>query len=297
MTSNNPSKMKVQDRQAVIRRVTALLQKRYGRSQPKEQRDVLHTLLFAITLENTSHTAAEAALNKLIGAFHDLNEIRVSSITEIESLLTDVPASDWKALRIREALQYTFEKHYAFDLDALKRKTMDLAEKQLAKVGYITPFARNYVLQHSLGSHVIPVDDVTRDVLQWLGLAPRGHDVEATSDEVKSAVRKQDSPAFCFLLRQLVTDAKYAGTFTAASAGEDDGDGAAVVERFKQHLAHPPKPVKKPLKKSHKRPPAAARAAKRGRGAATGAVRKRVTKPKAPGSPRRSRRGEATSPG
>ena len=291
MTSQNPAKMKVQDRQAVIRRVTALLQKKYGRSQPKEQRDVLHTLLFAITLENTSHAAAETALTRLIAAFHDLNEIRVSSITEIESLLTDVPGSDWKALRIREALQYTFEKHYAFDLEALKRKTMDLAEKQLAKVGYITPFVRNYVLQHSLGSHVIPIDDATRDVVQWLGLAPRGADVEVTADEVKAAVRKQDAPALCFLLRQLVTDAKYAGTFTAATAGEDDGDGAAIIDRFKQHLAHPPKLAKKPLKKSHKRPPAAARAEKRGRStAASATVRKRVSKPKAAGAPRRGKR-------
>jgi endonuclease III len=292
MTSHNSSKMKASDRQVVIRRVTALLQKRYGRSQPKEQRDVLHTLLFAITLENASHTAAETALTRLIGAFHDLNEIRVSSITEIESLLKDVPGSDWKALRIREALQYTFEKHYSFDLDALKRKTMDLAEKQLAKVSHLTPFARNYVLQHSLGSHVIPVDDATRDVVHWLGLAPKGAGIDATADEVKAAVRKQDAPAFCFLLRQLVTDVKYAGTFTAATGAGDDGDadGAAIVERFKRHLAHPPKVTKKTVKKSHKRPPVATRAAKRGRSAAPATVRKRVSKPKATGGQRRTRR-------
>jgi endonuclease-3 len=109
MTSNNPRKMKASDRQVVIRRVTGLLQKRYGRSVPKSQGDVLHTLLFGITLENAAQPAAEAALARLIAAFHDLNEIRVSSIAEIEALLSGVPAADWLALRIREALQFTFE--------------------------------------------------------------------------------------------------------------------------------------------------------------------------------------------
>ena len=173
MTSNNPRKMKAADRQVVIRRVTALLQKRYGRSRPEVAgRRAAHAPVRHHAGERRRSTAAEAALARLIAAFHDLNEIRVSSIAEIEALLSGVPAADWKALRIREALQFTFEKHYSFDLDSLKRKTMDLAEKQLAKVAYLTPFARNYVLQHSLGSHVIPIDDATREVILWLGLAP-----------------------------------------------------------------------------------------------------------------------------
>lgn len=289
MTSSNSRKMKASDRQAVIRRVTLLLQKKYGRTVPKSQRDVLHTLLFAITLENSPHADAEAALNRMIAAFHDLNEIRVSSINELEALLAGVSSPDWKALRIREALQFTFEKYYSFDLDNLKRKTMDIAEKQLAKVAYLTPFARNYVLQHSLGSHVIPVDDATRAAVQWLGLASAEADNEAAAEELKSAVRKQDGFLFCYLLHEFVTDPKYAGTFAKAArpAVDEDDDGAAIAERLKRHIASPPRPTKKTVKKSHKRPPAAGRTAKRSR-ASGGAVSKRVTKPKSSGSQRRS---------
>jgi len=295
MTSTNSRKMKSSDRQAVIRRATTLLQKRYGRSVPKTQRDVLHTLLFAITLENAAQEAAEAALTNLLGGFHDLNEIRVSSIAELESLLAGVPQADWKALRIREALQFTFEKYYIFDLETLKRKTMDLAEKQLAKVAYLTPFARNYVLQQSLGSHVIPVDDATQAVIHWLGLAPREAGNEATGEEIKSAIRKQDAPLFCHLLRELVTDRRYAGTFTPANSPMATGepDAGVAVERLKQHMAHPPRATKKLVKKSRKRPPVASRAAKRSRtggGTGGGTVRKRVTKPKASGSQRRAER-------
>lgn len=282
MTTPSSRKMKASDRQAVIRRVTSLLQKRYGRSVPKSNRDVLQTLLFGITLENASHEAAEAALANLIGGFHDLNEIRVSSITELEGLLAGVPQADWKALRIREALQFTFEKYYNFDLEPLRRKTMDIAEKQLAKVAYLTPFARNYVLQQSLGSHVVPVDDATRVVIQWLGLAAPDTDNDSSAEEVKSAVRKPDAPMFCHLLRALVTDRRYAGTFAMSNSPVADGDpdGAVAVEKLKQHMAHPPRPTKKAVKKSRKRPPVADRTAKRSRaGGAT--VRKKVSKPKA----------------
>jgi endonuclease III len=288
MTTSSSRKMKASDRQAVIRRVTSLLQKRYGRSLPKSNRDVLQTLLFGITLENASQEAAEAALANLIAGFHDLNEIRVSSITELEGLLTGVPQADWKALRIREALQFTFEKYYNFDLEPLRRKTMDIAEKQLAKVAYLTPFVRNYVLQHSLGSHVVPVDDATRVVIQWLGLASPDANNDSAAEEVKSAVRKQDAPLFCHLLRALVTDRRYAGTFTPANSplAEGDPDGALAVERLKQHMAHPPRVAKKSVKKSRKRPPVAHRTAKRSR-TAGGTVRKKVSKPKVSGSRRR----------
>ena len=291
MSNTSPrSKMKASDRQAVMRRVVSQLQKRYGRSVPKSQRDVLHTLLFAIILENTPHDDAEAALDRLISSFHDLNEIRVSSIVEIEALLDGVPDPDWKALRIRESLQYTFEKHYSFDLEALKRKTMDVAEKQLAKIAYLTPFARSYVLQHSLGSHVIPIDDSTRAVVHWLGLAAAGADNDATAEELKSAVRKQDAPLTCHLLHELVTDRKYAGTFSIKTAGDgEEPDGSTAVDRLKRHLARPPRTAKKKtVKKSRKRPPAKATAAKRSRKSskAKKTVRKRVSKPKASKSSR-----------
>lgn len=288
MTTPSSRKMKASDRQSVIRRVMSLLQKKYGRSLPKSDRDVLHTLLFGITLENASQDAAEAALANLIAGYHDLNEIRVSSVTELEGLLTAVPQSDWKALRIREALQFTFEKYYNFDLEPLRRKTMDIAEKQLAKVGYLTPFARNYVLQHSLGSHVVPVDDATRIVIQWLGLAAPETDNDSAAEEVKSALRKPDAVLFCHLLRSLVTDRRYAGTFSLDNSPISDGEPeeSVIVERLKQHMAHPPRIVKKTVKKSRKRPPVAERAAKRSR-TSGGTVRKKVSKPKASGSRRR----------
>ncbi|REJ88207.1 MAG: hypothetical protein DWQ29_08690, partial [Planctomycetota bacterium] len=152
MSETTVKKLRATDRQAIARKVMTLLKKKYGGSTPKDSRPVLETVLFAICLENCTADSAEAALQKLLDSFHDLNEIRVSSISEIEDVISDLPDPEWRALRIREVLQYTFEKHYAFDLDVIKRKTMDVAEKELGKIRYITPFVRGYVLQPCLGS-------------------------------------------------------------------------------------------------------------------------------------------------
>ena len=281
MTSPTTKKMKTSDRQAVARKVTGILKKKFGRAAPRDSRPVLETLLFAICLENASQDAAQKAIDRLIASFHDLNEIRVSSITEIEAVLDGLPAADWKALRIREALQFTFEKYYSFDLDVLKRKTADLAEKQLSKVAYLTPFVQAYVFQNCLGAHAVPVDDASRQLLQWLGLVPVEADNAAAAEEMKSILRKPESPLFCALLRAAATDRKYAGTFTAGTAAVNgEIDPATAAERLKQHLARPPK-IAKPIKKSRPKPPSSQRNAKKARRSSKGAsVHKRVSKPK-----------------
>lgn len=278
-------KLKASDRQSITRKLITVLKKKYGGSLPKDSRPVLETLMFAACLENTGYEQAEQTFQRLLESFHDLNEIRVSSISEIEQVLGDLPEADWKALRIREALQHTFEKHYSFDLEAVKRKTMDAAVKQLSEIRYLTPFMRNYVLQHSLGSHVVPIDDVSRDVLVWAGLVDAGATPDAASDEMKSALKKQDGPLFLHLLRAVATDRKYAGTFFLPDPGSNDEpiDATTAPDRLKQHLARPPrKPAKKKVTRARKKPAARPKSSGKkatARRSGTRKVTKKVSKP------------------
>jgi endonuclease-3 len=272
-------KMKASDRQAISRKVITILKKKYGGSLPRESRPVLETLLFAACLENADYDVAQRVFSHLLESFHDLNEIRVSSITEIEQVLADLPDPEWKALRIRETLQHTFEKHYSFDFDAIKRKTMDAAEKQLGEIRYVTPFMRNYVLQHSLGSHVVPIDDAARDVLAWTRLVDVDATPETAAEEMKSALKKQDGPLFVHLLRCLSTDPKYTGTFKLSKSDKvDEVSALDAPERLKRHLDKPPrKATKKKVAKARKKP--AAKPKSSAKKAATGSGRsKKVTK-------------------
>lgn len=285
MSNSNSRKIKASDRLAAAHKVLSVLRKKYGQATPRQSLPVLETLLFAACLENVSQDQAEAVYARLLASFHDLNEIRVSSISEIEQVLGDLPQPEWRALRIREVLQFTFENHYSFDLDQLKRKTLDVAEKQLGQIRYLSPFIRAYTLQHCLGAHVVPVDALSGTVLVWLGLVARNVSAEAAAEEMKAALRKNESTLFCHLIRTVATDRKYAGTFALSGRAAEaaDTDLATAPKRLTEHLARPPK---KALTKAHKKPGKSARksaASSRSR-KAEGAVRKRVSKPKSDGS-------------
>ncbi len=249
------TKLKASDRQALFRKIVTVLKKKYGGGVPKDQRNVLETMLFACCLENARNQEAEAAYQNLLSTFHDLNEIRVSSISEVERSLDSLDDAAWRALRIRDTLQYVFEKYYVFDFEPLRRKTVDSAVKQLAKIKCLSPFVQLYTLQHSLGAHVIPMDDTLCRVVAWLGLIPQGMPPDKAAEEVKSSVRKSDAPLLGHLLRELGADPTFKSAFKITKAMLTDGevDPTDAAKRLESLLKNPPgrtKKVSKPRKKT-----------------------------------------------
>ncbi|MCH7686876.1 MAG: hypothetical protein IH899_09385 [Planctomycetes bacterium] len=201
------------DKQRIAKKLIPLLKKRYTGSVPKDTHPILETILYAICLENSSIDEANDAFGRLESNFFDLNEIRVSSISELTQVFSILDQPEWRALRVRSILHYVFEKHFEYDFETLRRKTLDLAGKQLAKIKELSPFVRCYTLQASLGSHLVPVDEVTRNASVWLGFVEPNLSVVKASESLKSAVRKADVPLFCYLLRRLATDPKVRKTF------------------------------------------------------------------------------------
>ncbi|HWL07515.1 MAG TPA: hypothetical protein VNQ76_03855 [Planctomicrobium sp.] len=247
--------LKAADKQTILKKLVTEMKKRYGGSIPKQNRSVFETLLFAACLEDVGYEQAEAAYTRLLDGFFDLNEIRVSSVNEIEQALGEIEYSDWKAMRIREALQFVFEKHYSFDLEQLKRKTQEQAQKELVQIPHQTAFIRAYGIQHSLAAHLIPVDTRIHQLLVWLGLAEEGSDAEAVGDDLKSGVKKTDAPLLCYLLKCTSTDPELKGHFSDGPVpGETDPFTAAqrLVDLFKnpKKKRKPAKPV--PVKASEK---------------------------------------------
>jgi endonuclease-3 len=225
------NRSKSADKQEVCRKVTSLLKKAYAATPQKKDLPVLETLLYAICLENSTPAQAGAVYAKLLNAFHDLNEVRVSSISELQPTFDDLSDPEWRAARVKGALQYVFETNYAFDFESLRRKTAELAVKQLLKIPSLSPFVRAYVLQHCLGSHVLPIDDRMHAALIWLGLAERNETAEQAGEHLRSFVRKADAPLFCHLLGCLASDPRRSRAFTAPSGKATDGslDGDAVA--------------------------------------------------------------------
>ncbi|MCA8999441.1 MAG: hypothetical protein KDA80_20770 [Planctomycetaceae bacterium] len=236
--------LKAADKQSILKKVVAEAKKRYGASLPKQAWPTFETLLFAVLVEDVTHEQAERAYTRMTETFFDLNEIRVSSVTEIEQSLGEIDDASWKAMRVREALQHTFEKHYAYDLEQLRRKTQDQAQKELEEIPHQTPFIRSYTLQQALGSHVLPIDQTMHAVLVWLGFGDADSTPESAADDLKSAVKKADAPLVCHLLKCLATDPELKEHFAEFDPSDEELDPHQAGKRLAELFKNPKKKSK-----------------------------------------------------
>lgn len=202
------SSIKASEKQAICKKLSTALKKTYGGSTPKVELPVMESLIFAACLENETYERAQEYYDRLLEIFHDWNEVRVSSITELEAAFEGMADPDWRALRVRSALQYVFEKNYIFDFEGIRKKTQDLAGRQLGKIPHQSPFIVNWVMQNALDAHLVPLDDFMRDTAVVLGLLERKETTNDGAESLKAALRKADAPLFAALLKSLSVDPK-----------------------------------------------------------------------------------------
>ncbi len=200
------SRAKASDRAALLKKLFPIIKKHYKVQIPKGGKPVLETMVYAICLEDSTVEEADSSFKKLFTEFPDLNEVRVSTVGEIEQAFIGQTASEWRAFRVISVLKFVFDKSYAFEFESLRKKTLDLATKQLAKIKDLSPFVRDYTLHEITGAHLIPIDPALARLLVWLGLALPNQTQEQIGEMMKGAVRKADVESFVFTLRCLAAD-------------------------------------------------------------------------------------------
>ncbi len=235
------------DKQQACKKLSSLLQKDYGRSVPKIKLPVLETMLFAVCLEGDSWENAEAGYEKLLKSYFDLNEIRVSSVPELERTLGTLNLAAWKGLRIKSILRFVFESTYTYNFEKLAKLTLESAQKRLKKIDYISPFVANFTLHQVLGSHVVCLDECTHQAAIHFGIVPPDSSTEAASEFLKAGVKKADTAVFIHLLRCFATDPKFEDRITD-TFDEEEFDVLKVAERLATLKA--PRKRKKVVKKA-----------------------------------------------
>ena len=274
------SAVKVSEKQLACRKLTSLLQKEYGHAVPQFSLPVLETMLFAACLEDNSWSAALEGYERLHKNYYDLNEIRVSSVAEIEETLSDLRAADWKGLRIRGLLRFVFESTYSFQYEKLKRLTLDSAHKRLKRIESITPFIRSFTLQQSLSGYLLCLDTVSTMAAIRLGIVHPGVTEEQAAEFLKPGLKKADTFSFAWYLLCLATDQKYQERLSDPPDEMEKLDVTRVEQRYKD-LKNPPRRRKQPAAKKA-----------RGRSAATEKsprTKKTAAKPKSKAAGARSR--------
>ncbi len=183
------------NKQRVLTHLFTALKKRAP--GPAEERSVLEQLLYAVCRQGATREQADQAFRTLRERFFDWNEVRVSSVREIEEVFADMPDAEARAQRLISLLQEVFETTFSFDLEGLHKKGMKQAAKQLSRYQGANDYTVAWVTQQSLGGHAIPLDKETIRVLRRLGLLEEDQeDLEALRGTVERLVPKARGQLF-----------------------------------------------------------------------------------------------------
>lgn len=234
------SRTKTADRQAILKKLLPLLKKQFKITVPKLDRPVMETMLYAVCLEDSTVEQADAAFARFTAMFPDLNEARVSSISELEPAFVDLAGADWRGFRTRAILQYVFDRTYNFEFESLRKKTLDLAAKQLSKIKHLSPFVRAFTLQQVVGAHLLPMDESSRRFLIWMGLGSPEMSEDELAESLKSQVRKAESHQFSFSIRAAAVDPATQAAFDPGvyPPPEEGHDPGTAIDRLTALYKH-----------------------------------------------------------
>jgi endonuclease III len=183
------------------------LAKRYAPGPKVGRLSVLESVIYAICHEGATREQANQALSRFKDQFFDWNEVRVSSVEEIELTLAGLPEADLKAQRVRKFLRQLFSRTFKFELDYLLKKAQKEALKKLHE---FEPLRSDYVVAmiilQGLGGHALPVDAPMLRCLRRLGVVPDRTDEAAARAAVERAVPKNRVAEFVDLLEELAHD-------------------------------------------------------------------------------------------
>ena len=187
--------------------VHALLKKRYKVEPSAEKFSILESVVYGIAHEDSTREQANQALSRFKDDFFDWNEVRVSSLEEIEGVLAGMPERETRAFRLRRFLRQLFEKTYGFTLDHLAKKPQKESLKALEEY---EAFGSDYVLatvtRLALGGHAIPVDASVLRACRRLGVAEEEADAATLRATLERAIPKNRGPETGELLEDLAHD-------------------------------------------------------------------------------------------
>jgi endonuclease III len=193
------------NRTAVLTKLHKVLKKHY-KPVPTTERTVLAHLLYACCLENATYEAADKAFAAVSSGFFDWNEVRVSTVKELGEVMHMLPDPLSAASNLKRILQGVFESTYSFDLEALTKQNLGVAQQRLKKLEGCTNFAVAFVTQAVLDGHAIPVDRGLFDCLAVLGLVTDADRQAGTVPGMERAIPKNKGVEFGSLVHQLGAD-------------------------------------------------------------------------------------------
>ncbi len=187
--------------------VQTLLKSRYKLEPGPEKLSVLESVIYGICHEDATRALAIHALKQFKDGFFDWNEVRVSSLEEIQGVLKEFDQAEGKAFRVRRFLRQMFEKTYGFSLDLLLKKPQKESIKALEEYEALgSDYVMATVTRLALAGHAIPIDAPSLRALTRLGVAEGEVDVSTLRASLERAVPKNRGAEFADLIEELAHD-------------------------------------------------------------------------------------------
>ncbi|HEY7153334.1 MAG TPA: hypothetical protein VH575_05175 [Gemmataceae bacterium] len=162
----------------------------------EEARPVLQQFIYGLCREDATREQADEAYRFLCEKFFDWNEVRVSSLRELEEAFDGLSEPELRAQRLVSFLQEVFEIHFAFELDKLQKEGVKQAAKKLSRYQSANEYTVSWVVQRTLGGHAIPVDAPTLRCVRRLGLIEGEPDEAEARASLEHLVPKAKGPRF-----------------------------------------------------------------------------------------------------
>jgi len=170
-----------------IKTLFATVQREGSKPTTTATDDPLEQLMRGILSRTASEARAAAAWSRLRGATVDLNELRVTPVSELVEIIgRDYPQARSVAEQISRTLHAIFNRQHALNLDFMRSSTRTDAESFLNGLDGVDAHARATVIMGTLGAHAIPIDD------HMLSYLRRGRyvDEEAKNNEVQTFLER-----------------------------------------------------------------------------------------------------------
>ncbi|MDB4339071.1 hypothetical protein OAA19_03065, partial [Rubripirellula sp.] len=194
--------MSASNRASLIGKLQTALKKLYKPLPTQPTRPLLEHVLYASLLEDAPADLADEGMAKCEQEFFDWNEVRVTTVTELSQVLSNLPDPQKAARRLKSNLQAIFEEFYTFDLDHLKKENLGKAVNKFERMPGMTPFVLSYTVQHGLGGHAIPLDYSAMVIMLSTSIASQTEAMAGKVPGLERAIPKNKAIDFSGLLHQ-----------------------------------------------------------------------------------------------
>ncbi len=176
-----------------VRRITLLLERKYGVPSHKKQGDPVEILIQTILSQNTNDRNRDRAYQRLKTEFTSWEDVLEARTQAVIQAIRPGGLAKQKARRIREILHWIKEREGRLNLSFLKKMDSDEVKKTMGDLKGIGPKTVHCLLLFGLGREAFPVDTHVLRVGKRLGFIPGWMNADKAHEWMASLIPEKKS--------------------------------------------------------------------------------------------------------